>query len=97
MRGSYAGGMVHALEEAGLADAVDSVYGASAGAFVGTALVLGHGADAARIFCDDMASREFIDPRRFGSRRPVVSLDHLDDRPVVAADRSRIAVASVSA
>jgi predicted patatin/cPLA2 family phospholipase len=79
MRGAYAGGMVHALEEAGLADAVDLVYGASAGAFVGTALVLGHGADAARIFSDDMATRQFIDPRRFGSRRPVVSLDHLLD------------------
>lgn len=79
MRGAYAGGMVHALEEAGLAGSVDAVYGASAGAFVGTALVLGHGADAARIFSDDMATREFIDPRRFGSRRPVVSLDHLLD------------------
>lgn len=79
MRGAYAGGMVHALEEAGLAGTVDAVYGASAGAFVGTALVLGHGADAARIFSDDMASRAFIDPRRFGTNRPVVSLDHLLD------------------
>ncbi len=79
MRGAYAGGMVHALEQAGLAAGVDTVYGSSAGAFVGTALVLGHGADAARIFSDDMATREFIDPRRFGSRRPVVSLDHLLD------------------
>lgn len=79
MRGAYAGGMVHALERAGLAGGVDTVYGSSAGAFVGTALVLGHGADAARIFSDDMASKAFIDPRRFGSRRPVVSLDHLLD------------------
>lgn len=79
MRGAYAGGMVHALEEAGLAGCVDEVWGSSAGAFVGTALVLGHGADAARIFPEDMARREFIDPRRMGSRRPVVSLDHLLD------------------
>lgn len=79
MRGAYAGGMVHALEEAGLADGFDVVYGSSAGAFVGTALVLGHGADASRIFSDDMASRAFIDPRRFASRDPVVSLDHLLD------------------
>ena len=83
MRGAYAGGMVHALEEAGLAGCVDEVWGSSAGAFVGTALVLGHGADAARIFSDDMACRRFIDPRRFGTRRPMVSLDHLLDHILV--------------
>ncbi|AEA27614.1 patatin family protein [Pseudonocardia benzenivorans] len=79
MRGAYAGGMVHALETTGLADAFDVVYGVSAGAFVGTALVLGHGYDSARIFPDDMACKEFIDPRRLGTRRPMVSLDHLID------------------
>ncbi|MDN5915832.1 MAG: patatin-like phospholipase family protein [Pseudonocardia sp.] len=83
MRGAYAGGMVHALQDAGLANGFDAVYGSSAGAFVGTALVLGHGEDAARIFVDDMADRDFIDPRRFGSRRPVVSLDHLLDHILV--------------
>ncbi|WP_312860266.1 patatin-like phospholipase family protein, partial [Pseudonocardia bannensis] len=79
MRGAYAGGMVRALEEAGLSDTFDVVYGSSAGAFVGTALVLGHGNDAARIFSEDMACKEFIDPRRLGTRRPMVSLDHLFD------------------
>lgn len=83
MRGAYAGGMVHALEDAGLGGCFDQVWGSSAGAFVGTALVLGHGADAARIFSDDMACREFIDPRRFGTRRPMVSLDHLLDHILV--------------
>lgn len=83
MRGAYAGGMVHALAEHGLADCVDEVWGSSAGAFVGTALVLGHGADAVRIFPEDMACRDFIDPRRLGGRRPVVSLDHLFDRILV--------------
>ncbi|MEQ3550500.1 patatin-like phospholipase family protein [Pseudonocardia nematodicida] len=83
MRGAYAGGMVHALSDAGLAGAFDEVWGSSAGAFVGTALVLGHGADAARIFADDMTCREFIDPRRFGTRRPMVSLDHLLDHILV--------------
>lgn len=83
MRGAYAGGMVHALHDAGLADGFDVVYGSSAGAFVGTALVLGHGRDASRIFVDDMAGRDFIDPRRFGSRHPVVSLDHLLDHILV--------------
>jgi predicted patatin/cPLA2 family phospholipase len=77
MRGAYAGGMAHALEDAGLTDALDVVYGSSAGAYIGAALVLGHGRGAAKIFFEDMASRAFIDPRRLGRRRPMVSIDHL--------------------
>jgi predicted patatin/cPLA2 family phospholipase len=83
MRGAYAGGMVHALQDAGLNSGVDVVYGASAGAFVGTALLLNHGYEAARIFPDDMATRAFIDRRRFGTRRPMVSLTHLIDEVLV--------------
>ncbi len=83
MRGSYAAGMVHALSDLGLAAGVDEVWGSSAGAFVGTALVMGHGAEVSRVFERDMACREFIDPRRFGTRRPMVSLDHLFDRILV--------------
>ncbi|SDE85339.1 patatin-like phospholipase family protein [Pseudonocardia oroxyli] len=76
MRGAYAGGMVWALEQAGLTAGFDLAYGASAGAFVATAALLGHGYDASRIFPDDMARPEFVDPRRLG-RAPMVSLDHL--------------------
>jgi predicted patatin/cPLA2 family phospholipase len=76
MRGAYAGGMVWALEQAGLTSGFDLAYGASAGAFVATAALLGHGHDASRIFPDDMACAEFVDPRRLG-RRPMVSLHHL--------------------
>lgn len=79
MRGAYAGGMAHALEDAGLTEAIDVVYGSSAGAYVGGALLLGHGRGAAEIFYEDMACRAFIDPRRLGRRRPMVSLDHLVD------------------
>ncbi|GAA1878821.1 hypothetical protein GCM10009836_70260 [Pseudonocardia ailaonensis] len=83
MRGAYAGGMVWALEQAGLAKGFDLAYGSSAGAFVATALLLGHGYDASRIFPDDMARPEFIDPRRLRTRRPMVSLDHLIDEILV--------------
>lgn len=76
MRGAYAGGMVWALEQAGLTAGFDLAYGASAGAFVATAALLGHGHDASRIFPDDMTRPAFVDPRRLG-RRPTVSLDHL--------------------
>lgn len=82
MRGAYAGGMVHALSDAGLADCFDVVYGSSAGAFIGAGLLLGSGRGSAAIFYEDMASREFIDPRRF-PRRPLVSLDHLLDDVLV--------------
>ncbi len=83
MRGAYAGGMVHALDDAGLGDAFDVVYGSSAGAFVGLALLLGDGRGAAHIFFEDMASKAFIDTRRVGPRRTMVSLDHLLDSILV--------------
>jgi predicted patatin/cPLA2 family phospholipase len=82
MRGAYAGGMVHALSDAGLAPFFDVVYGSSAGAFVGAGLLLDSGRGSAAIFYEDMACREFIDPRRF-PRRPLVSLDHLLDDVLV--------------
>jgi predicted patatin/cPLA2 family phospholipase len=82
MRGAYAGGMVHALQEAGLGDWFDVVYGSSAGAYVGAGLLLGSGKGSAHIFFEDMACRAFIDPRRF-PRRPLVSLDHLLDDVLV--------------
>jgi predicted patatin/cPLA2 family phospholipase len=82
MRGAYAGGMVHALTDAGLAPFFDVVYGSSAGAFIGAGLLLGSGRGSAAIFYEDMTRREFIDPRRF-PRRPLVSLDHLLDDVLV--------------
>jgi predicted patatin/cPLA2 family phospholipase len=83
MRGAYSGGMTYALEDAGLAGWFDVVYGSSAGAFVGSGALLGSGRGSAHIFFEDMACREFIDPRRLGTRRPMVSLDHLIDHVLV--------------
>jgi predicted patatin/cPLA2 family phospholipase len=82
MRGAYAGGMAHALDDAGLGGCFDVVYGSSAGAFIGSGLLLGSGQGSAAIFYEDMADRAFIDPRRF-PRRPLVSLDHLLDDVLV--------------
>lgn len=81
MRGVYAGGMAHALDDAGLAGCFDVVYGSSAGAYIGAALLLGDGRGAAHIFFEDMACRAFIDPRRLSAFRggSMVSLDHLLD------------------
>jgi predicted patatin/cPLA2 family phospholipase len=88
MRGAYAGGMAHAIDDAGLGGCFDVVYGSSAGAYIGAALLLGDGRGSAHIFFEDMACREFIDPRRlsstfWGTRRPMVSLDHLLDHILV--------------
>jgi predicted acylesterase/phospholipase RssA len=83
MRGAYAGGMVHALDDAGLGGCFDVAYGTSAGAFIAAGLLLGDGRGSADIFPCDMACREFIDPRRLGTRRPMVSLDHLIDHVLV--------------
>lgn len=79
MRGAYAGGMAHALEDAGLGNCFDIVYGSSAGAYIGAGLLMGNGRGAAHIFFEDMASRSFIDVRRLGPGPPMVSLDHLLD------------------
>lgn len=83
MRGAYAGGMAHALDDAGLAGCFDVYYGSSAGAYVAAALVLGDGRGSAHIFFEDMACRAFVDPRRLYQRRPMVSLDHLLDEIMV--------------
>jgi predicted patatin/cPLA2 family phospholipase len=83
MRGAYAGGMAHALEDAGLGGLFDVVHGSSAGAYIGAAILLGDGRGSAHIFFEDMACREFVDPRRLGTRRPMVSLDHLIDHVLV--------------
>ncbi|RZT84358.1 putative patatin/cPLA2 family phospholipase [Pseudonocardia sediminis] len=77
MRGAYPAGMLDALDSIGLRDAVDEIYGASSGSFLAACFAAGHAAGAAASFPEDLASRAFVDLRRFASRRPVLSLDHL--------------------
>lgn len=77
MRGAYVAGMLHALDRAGLRETFDEVYGASSGAVSAASFVTGAADLGAAAFPEDLASTRFIDMRRLGSRRPVVSLDHL--------------------
>lgn len=77
MRGAYVAGMLHALARAGLVPAFDEVYGASSGAFSAAAFLTGDAAACAASFPEDLATEVFINMRRLGTRRPVVSLDHL--------------------
>lgn len=85
MRGAYSGGMAHALDDNRLSPWFDVVYGSSAGAFVGAAVILGDSASAAAVYHEDMACRAFIDPRRIGAGRPMVSLDYLIDQIMVTS------------
>ncbi len=77
MRGAYVAGMLHALDRAGLRLGFDEVYGASSGSFSAAAFLTGSAAECAACFPEDLSTDAFINMRRLGSRRPVVSLDHL--------------------
>lgn len=77
MRGAYVAGMLHALDRAGLRPGFDEVYGASSGSFSAAAFLTGSAAACAACFTEDLSTDVFINMRRLGTRRPVVSLDHL--------------------
>lgn len=77
MRGAYVAGMLHALDRAGLRDGFDEVYGASSGGFSAASFLTGDADACAAAFPEDLATPVFVDLRRLGTRRPVVSLDHL--------------------
>jgi predicted patatin/cPLA2 family phospholipase len=78
MRGAYSGGMVRALEEAGLRESFDEIFGTSAGAFNAVAFATGEGAGAAAIYADDLSGTRFIDFRRpLTGRGRLIHLDYL--------------------
>lgn len=77
MRGSYVAGMLRALEQAGLRDSFDEVYGASSGSISAAAFLTGDAAACAACYVEDLSTPVFIDMRRLGARRPVVALNHL--------------------
>jgi predicted patatin/cPLA2 family phospholipase len=76
MRGVVSAGMCAVLEEAGLVNAFDRVYGCSAGAITGCFTAAGQAVLWATTF-EDIAGREFIDPARALRRRPVLDLGFL--------------------
>ncbi len=76
MRGAVPAGMCLALEQAGLIDSFDRIYGCSSGALAACFASAGQAALWATSF-EDAACRAFIDPRRALRRRPVLDLDYL--------------------
>jgi predicted patatin/cPLA2 family phospholipase len=78
MRGAVPAGMCLALEQAGLIDAFDRIYGCSSGALTACFAAAGQAALwAAGV--EDAACRAFIDPARALRRRPVLDLGFLFD------------------
>lgn len=83
MRGVIAAGMVSALEELGLTDAFDAVYGSSAGAICGAYFLAGQAALGASIFTEDINNRRFASRIRTLTNRPIVNLTFLVDDVMV--------------
>ncbi len=80
MRGVVSAGMTVALEQLGLRDSFDTVYGTSAGAFAGAAFVVGQAALGCAVFYDALVSRSFIDPRRVArGRGPLIDQHYVND------------------
>jgi predicted patatin/cPLA2 family phospholipase len=77
MRGVVSAGMVAALEQLGLTNAFDAVYGSSAGAINGAYFLTGQANLGATIYSEDINNRHFIDLRRPLTGRAIVDLGFL--------------------
>lgn len=97
MRGVIAAGMVAALEQLGLTDAFDGVYGSSAGAICGAYFLAGQAELGASIFSEHINNRRFASRLRTFSRRPIVNLSFLVDDVMVGVkplDTARVLASS---
>jgi predicted patatin/cPLA2 family phospholipase len=79
MRGVISAGMACALEQQGLRDCFDAVYGSSAGAIGAAYFVAGQAQYGVTIFYENINNRKFVDLKRLLVGRPVVSLEYLLD------------------
>jgi predicted patatin/cPLA2 family phospholipase len=76
--GVVSGGMCVALEALGLIDAVDAIYGTSAGALNGLFTATGQAAKGATNY-EDTTGRWFANPARMLAGKPAVNLEYLFD------------------
>lgn len=75
MRGVVSAGMTLAVGRR-IVDALDAVYGVSAGSAAAAYLLAGQ-AEAISIYYEDVNRPEFLDPRRFFSGEPMVDIPYL--------------------
>jgi predicted patatin/cPLA2 family phospholipase len=83
MRGVISAGMVWALEDLGLVDAFDAVYGSSAGAINAAYFLGGRAGVGTTIYYEDINTPSFIDLARPLRGRPIVDLGFLLDEVAV--------------
>ena len=95
MRGVVSAGMVSALEELGLVEAFDGVYGSSAGAINAAYFLAGQAAFGTSIYAEDINNSRFISIARMFVGRPIVDLGFLIDE--VATRRKPLDTAKVIA
>lgn len=84
MRATVSGGMVVALEQLGLTNVFDRIYGASGGLFNACYLMAGQGTFGSTIYAEDLTTKRFVDFRRLvpsivKNGPPVVSVDYAID------------------
>ncbi|WP_431941085.1 patatin-like phospholipase family protein [Nocardia grenadensis] len=76
-RGVYSSGMVHALEQLGMAGVFDAVYGTSAGAINAAWLLCGRAGRGMQAWTDAAIMRRAIAPARMLRGRPAFDLNYL--------------------
>jgi predicted patatin/cPLA2 family phospholipase len=80
MRGVVSAGMAAAIEQLGLRDAFDEVYGASAGAFNAAFLLAGQASYLAGLYAHGFGDPGFISIRRSLRGRPLFDMDYVVDQ-----------------
>jgi predicted patatin/cPLA2 family phospholipase len=75
MRGVYAGGIVTGLEEAGMRNVFDLVVGISSGSAASAYFLSGQAEMGTSIYYEDLANRQFINPRRVWKMLDVTYVD----------------------
>ncbi|MEU5871401.1 patatin-like phospholipase family protein [Glycomyces sp. NPDC047369] len=77
MRGVVSAAMLTALDDLGLRDAFDDVYSCSSGSVNAAYFAGGETWYPLTIYFDDLATKQFVDMRRFASRRGILNLDYV--------------------
>ncbi|HLU27290.1 MAG TPA: patatin-like phospholipase family protein [Glycomyces sp.] len=77
MRGVVSAAMLTALDDLGLRSVFDGVYSCSSGAVNAAYFAGGETWYPLTIYFDDLATKQFVDMRRFLSRRGILNLDYV--------------------
>ncbi|HEX2143467.1 MAG TPA: patatin-like phospholipase family protein [Glycomyces sp.] len=82
MRGIVSAAMLTALDDLGLRSAFDSIYSCSSGSVNAAYFAGGETWYPLTTYFDDLATKQFVDMRRFLSRRAILNLDYVFEQVV---------------